>query len=88
MDASVFRHHCSIFLLIANIYFVLARIESAIDAEGAKEDHDGRDHDHHHDHDHEHDHHHHHDHDHGKLIYLITRANIHHTSHAYYHVHI
>ncbi|EXB67238.1 hypothetical protein L484_025717 [Morus notabilis] len=43
--------------------FDLERIESAIDAESAKEDHHDHDHDHH-DHDHGHDHHHHHDHDH------------------------
>lgn len=49
------------------IFPVLARIESAIDNESAKEDHDGHAHDHHdHDHDHEHDHH--HDHDHGKSL--------------------
>lgn len=45
--------------------FDLERIESAIDAEGEKEDHD-----HHHDHHHNHDHHHdeEHDHKHGKSI--------------------
>lgn len=45
--------------------FDLERIESAIDTESAKEDHDGHAYDHHdHDHDHEHDHHHDHDHEH------------------------
>ncbi|KAK4284101.1 hypothetical protein QN277_000974 [Acacia crassicarpa] len=54
--------------------FDLERIESAVSAEGSKEDHDhshghdhhdSHDHDHHHDHEHEHDHHHeHHSHDH------------------------
>uniref|UniRef100_A0A5B7AKU9 Putative COBW domain-containing protein 1 n=1 Tax=Davidia involucrata TaxID=16924 RepID=A0A5B7AKU9_DAVIN len=45
--------------------FDLDRIESAVNAEGSKEDHasHGHDHDHHHHHDHEHDHkHEHHDH--------------------------
>ncbi|OAY52759.1 COBW domain-containing protein 1 [Manihot esculenta] len=52
--------------------FDLERIESAVDADGGKEDHDSHDHDHehdHHHHHHEHDHHHehhdgHHSHDH------------------------
>ncbi|XP_062089926.1 uncharacterized protein LOC133796437 [Humulus lupulus] len=47
--------------------FDLERIESAIEVEGAKEDHNDHTHDHHHEHDHGHDHHdhdheHHHDH--------------------------
>ncbi|KAM3700109.1 hypothetical protein ACJW31_05G074800 [Castanea mollissima] len=41
--------------------FDLERIESVVNAEGAKED--DHDHDNDHDHDHEHDHHHHHHHD-------------------------
>ncbi|KAG9150917.1 hypothetical protein Leryth_003047 [Lithospermum erythrorhizon] len=41
--------------------FDLERIESAVDAEGSKDDHD---HHHHHDHDHGHDHHHNHEHEH------------------------
>ena len=49
---------------------LFARIESAIEDEGTKKDHDDHAHDHdhdhnHHDHDHDHDHHHH---DHGKSV--------------------
>lgn len=43
--------------------FDLERIESVVNAEGAKEDDHDHDHDHEHDHDHNHDHHHHHHHD-------------------------
>lgn len=43
--------------------FDLERIESVVNAEGAKEDDHDHDHDHEHDHDHDHDHHHHHHHD-------------------------
>ncbi|KAM6579809.1 hypothetical protein CsatA_003583 [Cannabis sativa] len=56
--------------------FDLERIESAIETEGAKEDHHEHGHDHHHEHDHGHDHHHHdHEHEH------------HHDHHAHDHTH-
>ncbi|PSR96020.1 COBW domain-containing protein [Actinidia chinensis var. chinensis] len=42
--------------------FDLERIESAVNTEDSKENHDSHGHDHEHDHDHDHDHHHHHDH--------------------------
>ncbi|XP_060205257.1 uncharacterized protein LOC132633069 [Lycium barbarum] len=44
--------------------FDLERIESAVGAEGSKEDHTGHDHDHHHHHDHGHGHEHDHKHEH------------------------
>lgn len=52
-------------------FFLIPRIESAVDAEGLKEDHD---HSHDHDHDHHHHHHHHgheheHEHEHGTCLY-------------------
>ncbi|XP_030546821.1 COBW domain-containing protein 1 [Rhodamnia argentea] len=56
--------------------FDLERIESAINAEEANEEH--HDHDHKHDHDHDHDHHHHHEHDH---------EHEHHHHHAHDHSH-
>uniref|UniRef100_A0A7N2LN85 CobW C-terminal domain-containing protein n=1 Tax=Quercus lobata TaxID=97700 RepID=A0A7N2LN85_QUELO len=58
--------------------FDLERIESVVNAEGAKEDDHDHDHDHEHDHDHDHDHdhhhHHHHDeHDHAHAL-TLTRT--------------
>ncbi|KAF8041747.1 hypothetical protein BT93_A0374 [Corymbia citriodora subsp. variegata] len=58
--------------------FDLERIESAINAEEAKEDHHDHEHEHEHEHDHEHDHHHHHEHNH---------EHEHHHHHAHDHSH-
>ena len=74
------------------------RIESAIDAEGVKDDHDHEHDHHHHDHDHEHDHHHdhNHNHDHGKSICFLGINSSHDSSNlfclllaikCYYHPH-
>lgn len=61
------------FVSCDNFCCKLPRIESAIGAEGAKEDHDSHGHEHHdHDHDHEHDH------KHGKSM-LIIRVDTHFT---------
>ena len=87
-------------LCLANICFALCctRIESAIDAEGVKDDHDHEHDHHHHDHDHEHDHHHdhNHNHDHGKSICFLGTNSSHDSSNlfclflaikCYYHPH-
>lgn len=45
-------------MFLAYLNWIFARIESAVDAEGSKEDHASHKHDHDHEHDHhEHDHH-------------------------------
>lgn len=59
--------------------FDLERIDSAVDVDHSKEDHDGHSHEHEHKHEHDHDHHH-HDHDHG-------HNHEHHDSHSHDHTH-
>lgn len=57
------------------LLWIFPRIESAVDAEDAKDDHTDHDHDHEHCHDHDHDHHHHdheHDHKHGNFNLLTN----------------
>ncbi|XP_057772787.1 uncharacterized protein LOC130992251 isoform X2 [Salvia miltiorrhiza] len=59
--------------------FDLERIDSAVDVDHSKEDHDGHSHEHDHDHDHEH-HHHGHEHDH-------NHSHEHHGEHHHDHTH-
>lgn len=54
---------------VSLLIWILARIESAVDAEGSREDHESHDHDHDHDHHHHHDHEHEHEHKHGNSYF-------------------